>query len=203
MSSAIITFIKNPELGKVKTRLAKDIGDQHALEVYKNLMKHTRLTLEKVEQVDRLLFYSENIVVEDEWSEELFKKFLQDPGDLGKRIEAAFSIAFDIGYKKVMIIGSDCPEISADLINEGLSRLEKVDMVVGPALDGGYYLLGLKSAPAQFFEDIPWSTEKVLELTLKKADLEELRVFRLKELSDLDFASDLAKYPFLIKNLSK
>jgi len=191
-SKALIIFIKNAERGKVKTRLAKTLGDDMALKIYQALMSHTRQVAEKVE-TDRLLFYSQFIPAQDEWSGELFQKALQADGDLGDRIQHAFQTAFQ-RYNKVVIIGSDCATLTSELIEEAFTRLNDSSFVIGPAQDGGYYLLGMNHFYPEVFQNIEWSTEQVLSATLEKIVQLGKTAYLLPELSDIDYEEDWVKY---------
>ena len=189
---ALIVFIKNPELGKVKTRLAQGVGDQMALKIYKALMEHTRnITLEV--DATRLLFYSENIAQEDDWQKSDFHKYLQSNGGLGDRMSKAFEQAFDQS-SPVLIIGSDCAQLDASIIKKGIEELETHDFVVGPAEDGGYYLLGMRNFQPSVFEDVKWSTESVLETTLGIMTNNNQSYYLLPELSDIDYVEDWEKH---------
>jgi len=188
----VIIFIKNPELGKVKTRLAKTVGDEKALKIYKGLMDHTRKVVTQIDS-KKLLFYSEWINENDEWSPSMFSKHLQPIGNLGNRM----SVAFEEGFKNegpVLIIGSDCPGLSSTIVQQAFSVLEKKDFVIGPALDGGYYLLGMRAFSPSLFQEINWSTETVKEETVQKIEALGKTYEELEELSDIDYEEDWIKY---------
>ena len=189
---ALIIFIKNPELGKVKTRLAKTVGDEKALAIYKALLEHTRKIAVAL-SVDRLLFYSQSINKKDDWSKEDFKKALQVKGDLGKKMKSAFKKAFK-KHNKVVIIGSDCASLSPAIVEAAFNQLEEQAFVIGPAMDGGYYLLGMNTFQPSVFEDIEWSTPSVFEKTIER--IKELKVAYtvLPTLSDIDYEEDWEKY---------
>lgn len=189
---ALIIFIRNPELGKVKTRLAQTVGDQEALDIHMALLRHTRQIAESL-HVDRLVFYSHFIDEEDEWSTEHFQKFLQPTGDLGAKIKAGFSTAFK-EHNKVLIIGSDCASLSAEIVEEAFLALKTNDFVLGPALDGGYYLLGMNQFTPSLFEDMPWSTEHLAQLSLEKMKALGGSCHLLEPLSDIDYAEDWERY---------
>ena len=183
-------FIKNPEKGKVKTRLAKTVGDDMALEVYQYLLKKTMdATLDL--NCDRTVYYSRFVDEKDEWDNSLFQKRLQSDGELGLKMKNAFKEAFDNGSQKVLIIGSDCPQISADLINMAFDLLDNTDCVLGPAKDGGYYLLGMKTLLTPLFENKEWSTDSVLDDTVLDLLDAGLKYAKLPMLSDVDDAYDL------------
>ncbi len=188
----IITFIKNLQLGRVKTRLAATVGDARALRIYQALMTHTRQVAEAVE-AHRLLLYSDHVDETDEWSAALFHKGLQHPGDLGQRMAAAFDVAFQAAAP-VVIIGSDCAQLTPDIVRDAISALADHDVVIGPAEDGGYYMLGMRTPMPFLFEGIEWSTEHVLTQTLAIADAHGLRCALAPTLSDIDFEEDWAKH---------
>lgn len=189
---ALIIFVRNPELGKVKTRLAQTLGNQQALAIYMALLQHTRKIAEQVD-TDRLVFYSHYIDTEDAWPNDSFEKFLQISGDLGDKIHSAFEKAFE-EHSQVLIIGSDCASLTTAIVEEGFEALNTHDFVLGPALDGGYYLLGMKKFTPSLFEDIPWSTDQVANLSLDKMKAQGGNCHLLPTLSDIDFAEDWEKY---------
>ena len=190
MDKALIIFAKNLEEGKVKTRLAKDVGPVNALIVYKHLLDHTRQISSKVD-ADRLLFYSRTIQVSDEWPVNDFQKHLQSGGDLGLRMLNAFDQAFSDGYTRVIIIGSDCLELTSDLLSGAFEQLKDHDFVIGPANDGGYYLLGMNSPHPALFENKVWSTQSVFEHTVAQMKSLSKTIYILPQLSDVDTIDDL------------
>ena len=189
MDRALIIFIKNPETGKVKTRLAKDIGNENALTIYKHLLAHTRKIAIEV-KAKRFLFYAEKISLRDDWPETDFKKFVQQGDDLGLRMFNAFEKAF-LNSQKVIIIGSDCMELTPDIIEKAFLELNNHDFVIGPAKDGGYYLLGMKVIEHRLFQNKNWSTQTIAADTLK--DISDLNktCYILPQLSDIDTIEDL------------
>lgn len=190
MDKALIIFIKNPERGKVKTRLAATLGDDKALEIYHQLLEHTRLICEQVE-ADRLLFYSNFIDQEDAWQNKYFKKFVQAGSNLGTRMQAAFEEAFGrYGYRKVVIIGSDCADLTTDTITAAFQHLERHDMVIGPSNDGGYYLLGMRQLFTPVFERKQWSTPSVLGDSRVDIENAGLTYYLLPQLTDIDTEED-------------
>ncbi len=192
MSKGVIIFIRNPELGKVKTRLAKDVGDQRALLIYKELLRHT---LEVVQHGDHhnYLFYHERIAQSDEWSAEQFDKRIQPSGDLGGKMKESFRVAFEHS-SPCLIIGSDCPRLEARHISQAFDLLNDHDVVLGPTYDGGYYLLGMKVLYPSLFEDIAWSTDQVLTQTIRQVTLLGLSHTLLDTLSDVDYATDWERW---------
>lgn len=193
-----IVFVRNPELGKVKTRLAKTIGDKKALNIYILLLKHTESVLQKVSS-DKVVYYSEEIQNNDLWSNRCFQKKLQKGNDLGERMQHAFEMAFKEGYEKVVIVGSDLFDLKVVHIENAFKSLENHDLVIGPSLDGGYYLLGMKVMHPAVFKNKQWGTDSVLETTLK--NLEQKNVKLLEALNDIDTFDDLQEHPELLKKI--
>ena len=196
MLKNLIVFIKNPVIGTVKTRLAKTIGDESALQVYRDLMEKSRKETQEV-SADRYLFYSKEIKA-DNWSTEHFYKQLQAEGDLGFKMKSAFAEVIKKNSKTI-IIGSDCYDLTSTIIETAFKELDSNDLVIGPANDGGYYLLGINKFIPELFEEIEWSTEVVLQQTLEKAKQLELKVKCLQELIDIDNIDDLKKSGYSLK----
>lgn len=186
----LMIFIKNPVEGKVKTRLGASIGSVNALQVYKKLLNHTREVALQV-SVDRQVWYSSMIDHRDSWSSDNFSKQLQKGADLGERMSSAFESAFDGGYSKVVIIGSDCFGLSHQHIEKAFQALEQHDTVIGPSKDGGYYLLGMKSYSPELFNDIEWSTPQVFDKTIEHFRSHDLSFKTLDVLNDIDTIEDL------------
>ncbi len=189
----LIIFIKNPELGKCKTRLAVTIGNDNALLVYKKLLAHTRQVSLDL-PINRYLFYAQNIDTSDSWDNTQFIKHLQHSGDLGSRMHEAFLNVLK-SESKAIIIGSDCPEINPKIIKLAIESLEGFDFVIGPTHDGGYYLLGMKSPSPFLFKDMKWSVESVFEETVARIKKEGKTYAILQKMSDLDNEEDLNKFP--------
>lgn len=193
MRRILLIFIRNPIPGKVKTRLASTLGDAEALRIYHLLLEKTRLAALDC-QAERWLFYSDFADAADNWPNEAFHKKVQSPGDLGARMASAFEQAFAEGAKRLIIIGSDCPELDGALLNRAFDALDEADGVFGPANDGGYYLLGIKKMHPELFQDMPWSTESVGAETLSRMAAKGLSVHLLPELTDVDTEEDWRVY---------
>ena len=191
--SAIIVFVKNEELGKVKTRLAKDIGNEAALLVYKKLLKRTN-AITKILSVKKYLFYSNFVETEDIWNELVYHKNVQSGNNLGERITNAFEFVFAENIESCIIIGSDCFEITNQIIEDAYAKLQQNDLVIGPAEDGGYYLLGINKLHKELFLNKNWSTKTLYKETLKTAKHLKLKVAELKILNDIDTIEDLINY---------
>lgn len=185
MKSALIIFVRNPEPGKVKTRIAKTMGNEKALEVYKELLLHT-YDITKDISCDKFVFYADQITKNDLWETSFYHKKLQQGNDLGQRMLLAFRELFGLGYQSIQIIGSDCMELTTDIIETGFNRLHENEVVIGPSTDGGYYLLGMRLLVPDIFYKKEWSTEKVFSSTLADIKKLSLSYFLLPELSDID-----------------
>ncbi|MDG1477264.1 MAG: TIGR04282 family arsenosugar biosynthesis glycosyltransferase [Vicingaceae bacterium] len=183
----LIIFVKNIILGKVKTRLAKTVGDNKAFEVYKQLVDITEECSKKV-KADKHVYFSD-VVINGKWIDEL--KFVQNGENLGERMCNAFDYAFKQGYDKVVLIGSDLPDISPEIIEKGFDALDTGEIVFGPAEDGGYYLVGMKKPHKFIFENKPWSEPNLFNVTLKELGKQEVSFSLLQTLNDIDTFEDL------------
>ncbi|HMG93958.1 MAG TPA: TIGR04282 family arsenosugar biosynthesis glycosyltransferase [Chryseolinea sp.] len=188
----LIIFYRNPQLGKVKTRLAAELGDSQALAIYLYLASYTRTITETI-TVDKVVFYSDYIDNEDNWSNSGYLKHIQEGSDLGDKMRNAFKYGFDKGYNSICIIGTDCFELSSSIISNAFEALTVSDAVIGPAKDGGYYLLGMNSLHEQLFRNKSWSTNSVFKDTLGDFKAAAIKFYELPELSDIDKASDLPR----------
>lgn len=181
-------FTRNPELGKVKTRLASTVGDEAALDIYKFLLQHTKKVTQNL-NVDKAVYYSVKIRENDIWDTAGYQKQQQYGTDLGMRMQNAFQDAFKKGYEKVIVIGSDLYDISQNDIEDAFLKLAEQDVVIGPAIDGGYYLLGLTKMIPEIFENKAWGTSTVLEGTL--SDLRDKNYLLLAQRNDVDVYDDI------------
>lgn len=189
-TTALIIFVRKPELGKVKTRLAKTIGAEKALQVYQLLLEHTlQITLPLA--CKKYVFYADEIPESDLWNKPDYIKKAQSDNDLGERMANAFAQLFDLGYQQVLIIGSDCYQLKTATIQQAINELATSEVVIGPTFDGGYYLLGMKKLVPKLFINKTWSTNQVANQTL--ADLQQLKIayHLLEKLHDVDEAADL------------
>ena len=187
---ALLIFTRNPELGKVKTRLATTIGDAAALEVYHKLLEHT-VDITQTLKVDKFVFYSEQIQENDHWDTTIYYKELQKGTNLGERMHHAFELLFKKGYRQIIIVGSDIFELTTKNIQEAFTGLDTANFVVGPALDGGYYLLGMNTLNKSLFKHKKWGTSTVLKATLKNLAHEKVALLATK--NDIDTYDDLKK----------
>lgn len=190
MKKALIIFVRHPEIGKVKTRLAATLGDDAAVFIYKKLLQHT-LETSQVITADKFVFYAGALIEDDMWTGAGYFKMQQADGDLGLRMCAAVEAVLAKGYSKVCIIGSDCFELSPGIVEDAFTALEESDLVIGPANDGGYYLLGMKQLHSSLFQEKNWSTNSVLNDTLKTTGELNLTFTQLPLLNDVDEARDV------------
>jgi rSAM/selenodomain-associated transferase 1 len=188
----LLIFTRNPELGKAKTRLAKTVGDETALEIYTFLLEKTCNVSAKV-TADKAVYYSVKVRYNDIWDENRYQKHQQVGEDLGIRMLHAFKNGFDAGYQKVLIIGSDLYDLTSEIIESAFVELDTNDVVIGPAEDGGYYLLGMNSLHTAIFKNKDWGTSSVRKDTL--ADLKDKKVHLLQELNDVDVFEDIEHHP--------
>ena len=185
----LIIFQKNAVLGKVKTRLAATAGDHIALEIYHLLTSYTHREARGV-KVDKFLFFSDFVPEEAVGLYPGYQMKIQSEGDLGDRMSDAFCRLFSQGYTSVVIVGTDCPELKTKDLNDAFLALTHHDLVIGPARDGGYYLLGMNQYRPELFKDIRWSTSTVLEDTLHRANQTDLDYEFLQIYSDIDTMED-------------
>tara|TARA_R110002124_G_scaffold270742_1_gene439429 strand:+ start:975 stop:1574 length:600 start_codon:yes stop_codon:yes gene_type:complete len=189
----IIVFVKNAIPGKVKTRLAKTIGDKEALEVYLKLLEITKTEVLKTE-ADKEVWYAWEVGQDDIWSKDQFNKRVQIEGNLGAKMKNAFKTSFEEGVDKIVLIGSDCPTLTSDILEEAFDELENNEVVFGPSKDGGYYLIGMNSYKPEVLEGIAWSTGKVMSQTEKRASKHNIKLAKLRVLNDIDNEKDWNEY---------
>jgi len=194
----LMVFVKNLIPGNVKTRIAKDIGMDGAIDVYKELLDYTAEVAGKVENADKGVYYSEYVELYDDWLNENYQKHVQEGNGLGERMLAAFEAAFEKGYHKVVIIGSDSLEITKDHIDQAYKALDKHDVVFGPAADGGFYLLGLNNIFPALFEEKDYSHEHVLNEAIDEIEKFGMTYHLLEELHDVDTMEDLKRHGYQI-----
>ena len=186
----LLIFVKHPEKGKSKTRLAAGIGHDLALEVYRKLLGHTREISQHL-QADKVVFFGNQMPEHDLWTEASYPRHQQVGADLGARMSHAFSWGFEQGYDQICIIGSDCATLSTEILEEAFSVLNEKDFVIGPAKDGGYYLIGMSHFYPKVFEDKVWSTADVRKEAIADLEAGNKSYKLLIELSDVDVVDDL------------
>ncbi len=183
----LIIFVKNPIPGTVKTRIAQTVGNERAAAVYRHLLRYTQ-QLTKALPNHCVVYYGDFVNADDGWNG--YEKRLQTGNDLGERMRNAFQKQLEGGAQRVVIIGSDCLTITADHIRRAFEALTQADVVIGPATDGGYYLLGMKQLHPILFENMPWSQPELGQLTELTLLQNDLTFERLEKLSDIDTWED-------------
>ncbi|MFQ5640583.1 MAG: TIGR04282 family arsenosugar biosynthesis glycosyltransferase [bacterium] len=186
--NALIVFVKYPEPGKVKTRLGAEIGLECAAELYELFMRRT-FELCQIAGADKVYVAYEPKECQDQFAAlipEEFEQFSQEGDSLGERLQNAFQLVFNKNVDKVMALGSDSPTLPVNLVKSAFDRLDSVDLVLGPAEDGGYYLIGCKAPHPSLFQNIHWSSSSVLQSTLRRAQRLNLSYCLLPEWYDVD-----------------
>jgi len=197
MKRIVICFLKYPEPGRVKTRLAADLGEAGASELYEALAErviteiyplhadyHVRLCFDPARPLSHYQAW-----IGDSWD---FQP--QSQGNLGERMHAAVLAALKDGFEQVMLLGSDCVGMDETFIEGAFDGLSSHDFVVGPSEDGGYYLLVLDRDRPWLFEDMPWSADNLLAETLDRAEVRELKALQLEKKIDIDTLDDLIAF---------
>ena len=190
MNNLLIVFVKTPVKGAVKTRLANSIGETAALAVYKKLLVHTKQTILGC-RADKCIAYDGIAEIYDIWENQVFQKIMQQGDNLGDRMYNAFQGGFALEYRHICLIGSDIYELKPEILNQAFEYLGKHDMSIGPASDGGYYLIGMNKPHELLFKNIKWSTGEVLSETIKKAQKAGLSYALLPVLNDIDELEDI------------
>jgi len=192
---ALVVFVKHPRPGAVKTRLAASIGPEAAAELYRALAEHVlEATAPTAGEYERLVFFEPAEALEEmrAWLPGL-RLLAQCGGDLGARMADAFARAFARGASRVALVGTDAPDVARETATLALSALEAADVVLGPAEDGGYVLVALRTPQPLLFSGIEWSTPRVLEETRARAAAAGLAVRELAPVADLDTLDDLRR----------
>lgn len=178
--------------------MAAKIGDKAALNIYLFLLKHTAKITEKL-AVDKEVYYSEEIENEDVWNKAIFKKKVQTGSNLGERMKNAFQEGFQEGYENIIIIGSDLYDLDDRDLDKAFEALENSDYIIGPAVDGGYYLLGMKSLNLDLFKNKSWSTDSVFRETIKDMNTKNITI--LEKRNDIDHYEDIEGHPAFLQFL--
>ena len=196
MSSALLFFIKEPCLGKVKTRLASEIGHPEALRYYRLFVEHLWFKIQKLDCDVYVCFTPRHARLEIESWLKTRRCIAQEGKDLGERLYAAFQYVFNKGYARAVVMGSDSPDLPLDYIERALAVLSRRDVALGLCEDGGYYLLGLHatSLHSHLFYDIAWSTASVFEQTKQRIKEKGLSLEILPSWYDIDTLADLHRY---------
>ena len=187
----IALFLKAPRPGTVKTRLAKDVGNEEACRIYRTLVERQLSQLPSGWPVDMWVAPAEGVPEMQDWLGKGHQYGSQVEGDLGERLKAGISGSLARGGEGVFCLGGDCPELDAAYLAQARKALgEGNEVVFGPTFDGGYSLVGLHSLIPEIFEGIPWSSSRTLEVSLEKAHQQGLKVHLLNPLSDVDTLED-------------
>ena len=194
MTRGLIIFAREPHVGTVKTRLARDLRSHRAAtDLYAAMLGDVLASAATMDDTRLLLFWALKNGAVPAFSLPRLEMFDQQGEDLGERMANAFDRAFASGCETCCIIGSDSPDLPTDYIRQAFGFLERdeAEAVFGPAEDGGYYLLGLRRVPQQLFEEIAWSSPEVLRTSLERARLCGLRTALLPLWRDIDTVEDL------------
>lgn len=195
MNRCILFFVKYPEVGQVKTRLAQDTSPEEACEFYRASVAHLITVLEDIEDVELVVCYAPESYGHQvkEWLGSERRRLSQKGADLGRRMENAFREAFFMFYDEVILVGSDIPELSADIFPQAFKELSSGKAVLGPARDGGYYLIGFPRDlfVPEVFSDMVWSNSQVLDSTVKRLATCDVEAAMLPEMGDVDTLTDL------------
>ncbi|MBI2497830.1 MAG: TIGR04282 family arsenosugar biosynthesis glycosyltransferase [Opitutae bacterium] len=194
MPTLVMTFLKAPRPGTVKTRLGREMGFAEATAVYRDLAEQQ---LRRIPDEFRTeIHYAPHGAVGEmrAWLGRKFNYRVQRSGDLGQRMRHAFAHAFERGCQSIIAIGSDCPELDEPCLRRAAALLATVDVVLGPATDGGYYLIGLRRPAPRLFEEIEWSTATVLATTLERVRECQLTHALLREMEDIDDLAALRRH---------
>ncbi len=193
---SLIILVRSPSDRRVKSRLAATLGDGFATDFYQQCAEHVvRETGRMLSRVQRYVFYTtEDGNAVRHWLGHRFCYAPQAEGSLGERLEHAFASVFGQGAKRIIIVATDVPELTCDIMDEAMRTLDDADLVIGPSCDGGYYLLGMKSPHPELFRDIPWSTERVYEETMNRIRTGGLSLHVLPVLRDIDTEDDLRRW---------
>jgi rSAM/selenodomain-associated transferase 1 len=188
--SLLTIFYRNPELGKVKPRLAAEIGEAKAFSIHLLLCEHTIGITEKL-AIPKAIYYSDYVDQNDNWANTKFQKHIQTGFDIGEKMANAFRLGFESGHKSICIIGTDCFDLTSGIINEAFRRLLTHDVVIGPANDDCYYLLGMNYFYPDLFKDKDWSTKRIFADTLHTIKLLGLSCWELEPLNYIFEEKDL------------
>lgn len=195
-SRVVIVFARAPLLGQVKTRLAAELGDAEALRIYRDLGRRAVVAASSVGDCRVVIAHTPAAREREvrDWLGGDLRCMPQEGADLGERMLAAVQREIDCGATRVVVIGTDCPGLTGELIEHALEALDRADAVFGPARDGGYYLVALRHPDARLFSGIPWSSPDTLAHTLQRAADSAISVELLPELEDIDTAQDWRRW---------
>lgn len=190
-SAAAIIFAKYPQAGKVKTRLIGTVTAEVAAQIHAICLRHVLAVCEGIDDLDVFLAATPPDADFSEFLTSGIQSIDQGSGDLGERLSGVSARIFELGYRSVVLLGSDCATLTQSDLQTALATLSQADVVIGPAEDGGYYLLGTTRYDARLFEQIEWSTERVYEQTVERVREAGMQYELLRVQRDLDDAADL------------
>lgn len=195
MNECLIIFTRYPEPGKAKTRLIPALGAKAAADVHRQMTEFTLAQVKPLQQYRSLMvevwFAGGDRDQMEAWLGVGLRYKPQPAGDLGDRMTQAFQSAFACDVNAAIIIGTDCPELMETILVKAFHALQQTDVVLGPAADGGYYLVGLRRAIPELFQSITWSTDRVLQQTVAIVEKLNLSLTLLPMLTDVDRPEDL------------
>ncbi len=193
IGNVLMIFVKYPEPGKVKTRLAGTLGKEAAARLYRRMAGDIIHRLKGCGQYETVIFFDPPERASDvrDWLGDDQCYIQQSGGDLGERLSNAFRTVFNSGAGRAVVVGTDCPDVTQDIVTRALQHLREKDVVIGPAEDGGYYLLGFSNHAPGTFDSIDWSTGRVFQQTIEKIKQQGLSFVTLEPLKDLDRPEDL------------
>lgn len=192
LQPSLSIFMKNAIQGKVKTRIAREVGDSVAMEIYNKLLLGMKSKISALSGIRVVVWYSDYEDEADRWPSHVLKR-VQKGDTLGTRMNFAMSEEFRLGFTPV-IVGVDIPDLSVQLVQDAFFGLQENDVVLGPAADGGYYLIGMHEHYPDLFQGIPWGTDSVLHDTRVKATQADLEIFELPTLRDVDTMEDVKAF---------
>jgi rSAM/selenodomain-associated transferase 1 len=189
MTRLIVVFGREPIPGRVKTRLARDIGEDRAAEIYTRLLEHT-LTEATATGIGVVLSLAEPLT--GRWTPPQGLQIeVQGEGDLGRRMAQSFRSHFALGAQRVLLIGSDCPGVTRAHLRNALDALSSAPVVLGPARDGGYWAIAQQAPGVDCFSGVPWSSERTLEITRERLGMLGVDWAEIETLDDVDTGGDL------------
>lgn len=193
-ANCVAVLVKEPRAGEVKTRLARHVGDRLAAELYKCFVLDMFSTLDELGEPLRVFYYPESSAgAMRKWLGGEYSYVAQAGRDLGQRMKNAFVHSFNEGFEKVILVGSDIPDLPGEFLREALEALESNDAAIGPCPDGGYYLMGFSKAGflPEAFDGIPWSRQSTFEMTLDVLKQHNRRIHLLGKWEDVDAWADV------------
>lgn len=196
IEKGLIVFCKTVVPGKVKTRLAVTVGDDKAAQIYASLLEKTQKTALALDAT-RFAYLSPNV---EYWPG--FESRLQVGDDLGQRMQTAIEEVLE-EHPKAVLIGGDIAQLTPDVLAKAFTELDAADVVIGPAADGGYYLIGMTEAHPELFAEMSWSNDQVAATTIARAEKKGLLVVQLKTLSDIDYWEDWVQYGWDLPGINR